>query len=112
MQRLEEPGAERHDDDYAGQLVHGRVVGAFLVALVEALELGEHEPHRKSHEEEENLAARLDPVADRGIEHAHGHCERQSDSERIGRRQGSAYEPAPTPCVAATSRRPSQLRPE
>ncbi len=80
-QRLEEPGAERDHDEHPDELVHGRVVGTFLVALVQPVELRQDEPHGQHEEEQEHLALGL---------HAVGRCRRR---ERRGREHEGRRDP-------------------
>ena len=58
----EQARADRDHVEHARELVAGRVVGALLVALVEAVELCDDDPGRKGQYEEDELRTGCDAV--------------------------------------------------
>ena len=84
----------------AGQIIDARVVGTFLVPLIESLELRDENPRRQRDEEEQRLRARGDRIRGDGIgcEQGLSDEERPDEPEEVGSGERPAYEPASAPC--------------
>ena len=59
----QEPGADGDHHEHRGQVVDRRVVGALVVAVVQAEELGRDQPGRQRHQERGHLERQREPVA-------------------------------------------------
>ena len=91
----DEPGADGDHVEDAAEVVGGRVVGALVVVVVEAVELRDHHPCRNGEQEGEDLPSGRVGVGDldRGREPLR-HQERSDETYYVGKEQHPPHEPA------------------
>ena len=102
-----DPRAEGDHVQDADEIVRRRVVGPLLVAVVEPVQLGEHDPGRQRREEEDELGLERDAL--RGSlarRHLRGE-ERNREPEQVGGEQHAAHQPRPL--MTAVRRRRSTI---
>ncbi len=94
---VEDPGTDGDEVEHADELVRSRVVRALLVVVVEAVELGHHDPGGKRRDEEQGM-----PGGDAGTDERLGKDEgdRQSGDVSGGKR---APNDPPTPPKSSRS---------
>ncbi len=90
----QQPRADGDEVEHAHHVVHGRVVGALLVAVVQPVELRDDDPRRQREEEHEVLPAHRH-VIDRsaGWKDRFGDQERQGEPDDVGEEQCAPDEP-------------------
>ena len=86
---------DRDEMEDADEVVGGRVVGALLVVVVEAVELGHDHPGRQADEEDEQLDLRADRVgAAVHLEEERRREERERQPDEVGQHEHAPHEPA------------------
>ena len=91
----EEPASDRDQVEDPDEIVGGRVVGALLVVVVEAVELGDDDPGRQAQAEDEQLDLRADHVVLNGLAEDEGGCEEsEGQPDEVGDHEHSPHEPA------------------
>ena len=87
-ERDQEEGADRADVEHADQVADGRVVRLLLIAVVQPVELREHQNQRRDQH-----------VPRRSLGDQRGNGDADDDADEIGQEQGAPDEPAATPGV-------------
>ena len=100
------PQTRRRQMEDADDVFRRRVIGALLVALVEAVELRQDDPERQADQEEQRLAADRQAAAEQPRLAREGLChqERERQADDVGHEQRAPNQPATPlvgPCGAA-----------